>query len=420
MIRTVAIRCKLPKETADAFNIESGRIYTHVLVQHYRIYSKKGVWLSPGSMEKLSDLLNRDRKPLLHAHSIDAARQGFPKACKTARGSRKAGLDAAYPHKRKRFRTTIWKNTAIRRRGNRLELSTGKGNPKLVIDIPAERRDVLRFLEVHLVYDKKARCYDWPLVVENGKQPKDPPGNNVVSVDLGEVHPAVVGDEQEATIVTCRARRHAAQGHRKRLAQLTRAISQKASGSRRHKRLARAKMRLKAKHDRVMRDIEHKVSRAVVEVALERKADTLAIGDVRDAADKVDLGKRTNQKVSGWDHGKVSQYIEYKAQAEGIQTERVEERYSSQTCPNCHHRHKPKGRIYRCPPCRFQSHRDVVGQINILSRYKHGEVGKLAAPPIIKHRIPHNLRVMRRRRDTGLLLSRSSSSWPPSLRSCAA
>jgi hypothetical protein len=132
MIRTVAIRCKLPKEAADAFNIESGRIYTHVLVQHYRIYRKKGVWLSPGSMEKLSDSLNRDRKPLLHAHSIDAAQQGFPKACKTARGSRKAGLDAAYPHKRKRFRTTIWKNTAIRRRGNRLELSTGKGNPKVI------------------------------------------------------------------------------------------------------------------------------------------------------------------------------------------------------------------------------------------------------------------------------------------------
>jgi hypothetical protein len=125
MIRTIAIRCKLPKEAADAFNIESGRIYTQVLVQHYRIYRQKGVWLSPGSMEKLSDFLNRDRKLLLHAHSIDAAQQGFPKARKTARESRKAGLEAAYPYKRKRFRTTIWKNTAIRRKDNRLELSPG-------------------------------------------------------------------------------------------------------------------------------------------------------------------------------------------------------------------------------------------------------------------------------------------------------
>jgi hypothetical protein len=85
MIRTVAIPCKLPQEVADAFNLESGRIYTQVLVQHYRIYRKKGIWLSAGAMEKLNDFLNRGRKPRLHAHSIDAAQQGFPKACKTAR-----------------------------------------------------------------------------------------------------------------------------------------------------------------------------------------------------------------------------------------------------------------------------------------------------------------------------------------------
>ena len=30
-------------------------------------------------------------------------------------------------------------------------------------------------------------------------------------------------------------------------------------------------------------------------------------------ADGVDLGKRTNQKVSGWEHGKLRQYITYKA-----------------------------------------------------------------------------------------------------------
>jgi putative transposase len=401
MIRTVVIPCKLPTAIADAFNLESGRIYTQVLVQHYRIYRKKGIWLSPGVLEKLSDFLNRDRKPLLHAHSIDAAQQGFPKACKTARESRKAGLDVAYPHKRKRFRTTIWKNTAIRRKGDRLELSTGKGNPKINIAIPTELQDVLRFLEVRLVYDKKAKRYDWHLVVENGKQPKDPPGNNVVSVDLGEVHPAVIGDEQEATIITCRARRHAAQGHRKRLASLTQAVGRKTRGSRRYKRQVAAKTRLKVKHDRVMRDIEHKLSRAIVDTAVERQASIIAIGDVRDAADKVDLGKQANQKISGWNHGKVRQYVEYKAQAEGIKVELVDERHSSQTCPHCNHRHKPRGRIYCCPACRFQSHRDVVGQINILSRYRCGEVGRIPAPPIIKHRIPHNLRVMRRRRDTG-------------------
>jgi putative transposase len=78
-----------------------------------------------------------------------------------------------------------------------------------------------------------------------------------------------------------------------------------------------------------------------------------------------------------------------------------DEHYSSQTCPHCGHRHKPRGRLYTCPACRFQSHRDVVGQINILSAYVHGAPGKLPVPVRLKHRIPHNLRVMRRGRDTG-------------------
>jgi putative transposase len=105
--------------------------------------------------------------------------------------------------------------------------------------------------------------------------------------------------------------------------------------------------------------------------------------------------------VSRWNHGKIRRYVEYKTEAKGIAVTLVEERHTTQACPNCSHRHKPKGRIYRCPACGFQAHRDVVGQINILSRFKKGDVGRLPAPPTVKYRIPHNLRVMRRCRDTG-------------------
>ena len=125
------------------------------------------------------------------------------------------------------------------------------------------------------------------------------------------------------------------------------------------------------------------------------------IGDVRDIADGVKHGKQHNQQSSQWNHGQMRQYITYKAEAEGIAVELVEEHYTTQTCPNCSKRHKPRGRRYTCGQCGFSTHRDVVGQINILSRYTTGQVGCLRAPTIIKHRIPHNLRVMRRRRDTG-------------------
>ena len=398
MIRTHKIPCKLNRAFADGLNLASGGIYTGVLVAHWRVVRKKGIWLSEKAGTRLSDSIV---EAALHAHTIDAAQQGFYKACKTARAARKIDPTANYPHWPKKFRTTIWKNTAIKRVGGHLELSNGLRNPKIVIALPAKLQEVLTFQEGRLVYDKRGRCYVWHIVVENGQQPKPPPGENTVSVDLGEVHPAVVGDEQEATFILYRERRHEVQGHVKRLASITTAIRRKTKGSRRHRKLVRAKTRLKAQHERVIHDIEHKVSRAIVEVAVERGANTIVIGDIKDIADGMALGKQTNQKLSGWSHGKVRKLIEYKAQAEGIAVVLVDEHDTSQTCPNCQHRHKPRGRVYRCPSCGFQSHRDVVGQINILSTFKQGEPGKIPAPSLIKHRLPFDIRLKRRCLDTG-------------------
>ena len=402
MIRTHIIPCDLPRPVCDFLNMESGRIYTQVCIYHWRTYRKKGVWLSQYKAMEVNDFFRRGLH-CLHAHTVDAAQEGFYKACKTTRKARKAGVeDIKFPYRRKRFRTTIWKNTAIKNKDGILSLSNGNGNRQIIIKLPENLRDVLRILEVRLVYEKKAKKYFWHIVVENGKQPEVPKGDNIVSVDLGEVHPAVVGDEQEAVIITCRELRHEKQGHNKRLAKLNEAISRTRKGSRKRARLVRTRTRLRAKHKRIVRDMEHKISKSIVEVGKERKADTIVIGNVGDVSNGVAMSKRANQKISQWSHGKIRQYVGYKAEAEGIKVvSDIDERYTTQTCPNCGKRHKPKGRIYRCPACKFQSHRDVVGQVNILSVYKYGEPGKIPAPSIIKHRIPHNLRVMRRRRDTG-------------------
>jgi putative transposase len=116
---------------------------------------------------------------------------------------------------------------------------------------------------------------------------------------------------------------------------------------------------------------------------------TLAIGDVRTVADGVDYSKIANQKISGWSHGQVRRYIEYKAEAAGIQTVLENEAYTSQTCPNpnCLHRLKPRGRVYHCPACGFRGHRDMVGASNILSRYLYAELGRLY-PSETKYRHP--------------------------------
>jgi len=100
------------------------------------------------------------------------------------------------------------------------------------------------------------------------------------------------------------------------------------------------------------------------------------------------LGAHQNQKLSTWRHGKLRAKLTYKAEAEGMAVVLVDERHTSQTCPNCSRRYKPKGRTYRCPDCRFQAHRDIVGAANILSRQLYGDVGKSRPPPATMYRHP--------------------------------
>jgi putative transposase len=166
------------------------------------------------------------------------------------------------------------------------------------------------------------------------------------------------------------------------------------------KRIQRRINRFLAQQDKRIRDMQHKVSREVVNVAVEREAGTIAIGDVRDVADKGKLGKKTNQKISNWSHGKVRDYITYKAEAEGIQVELVNERFTSQTCPQCGCRHKPRGRVYTCGQCGFSGHRDGVGAVNILSVHQHGSPGHICPTGTTTYRLPVN-RVRRSPFDTG-------------------
>jgi putative transposase len=388
LIRTVTFRCSLPKAEADALNLESGAVYTRVLVEHYRVYRHTGHWLSVGAACRIEDY--RGGPTILHAHSRDAAQQAFYKAIKTARTNRRDGLGAKYPHKRKRFRTTIWKNTGMRVRDGVLLLARARGLepvrvglPPHLVELPADG-----FREARLVWDHASRHYEWHLVIEDGRSPEGSPGDNVVAVDLGEIHPAALTDGEDAVIVSCRALRSLNQYTNKRLAKLSHKQAAKVKGSRSWRRLQRRRSKFLAQQRRRKRDIEHKVSREVVNWAVERKAGTIVIGDVRDVADGKRLNRKSQQKVGNWSHGKQRQYITYKAAAEGIEVALQDEAYTSQTCPQCGHRHKPTGREYACRRCGFLGHRDIVGASNILSLTLHGEVGQIIPPSTIKYRQP--------------------------------
>jgi putative transposase len=389
--------CKLSWQKADRLNRESGRIYTLMKNLHYEVYEETGEWLRQGEGEKLCDEADREQPKLLYAHSVDAAQQGFYKGCKTAKSLRCGGNEEVkYPHWDKRYRTTVWKNTGIQKlAGGRLRLALARGIEPVIVELPEQLagHPGEAYREMRLVYDKSGRRYQWHLVIEDGCEAEPAPGDNVMALDMGEIHPVAAADEEEGTVITCRDLRAAKQYRNKRIASIEAKQSGYVKGSRRWRRLQRRKNKVKAKQQNCCRDMEHKVSREAVEYAKERKVGTLVIGDVRDVGDSKRLNRKSQQKVSQWAHGRMRRYITYKAEAAGIVVvDDVSEAYTSQTCPACGHRSKPRGRVYHCPACGFDAHRDVVGACNILSRYCYGELGRVRPPARTKYRRPFNRR----------------------------
>jgi putative transposase len=410
MIRTHIIPCNLSKSDADELNRASGRVYTTVMVEHWRVYRKHGLWMQRGTHEKLSDYYTKDDIPLLHSHSKDAAQQAFANACKTTRALKAAGTDAHFPHRRKYYRTSIWKNTGIRLRAGALLLARARSLSPLLVPLPAQLISLPNsaFVEARLVYDQVSGKYAWHLVVEDGAITPAAPGSATVAIDMGEIHPAVCTDGISTVVVSCKALRALRQYTQKRGSRLQSLMAAKTKGSVAWKRLKTRANRFRALQKRRIRDLEHKISREVVRYAVESKAGTVVIGDVRDIADKTDKGHVQNQRLSTWNHGKVRGYITYKAQYMGMKVVLVNESHTTKSCPTCGHLNNPKGRNYICRLCGFRGHRDAVGAANILSRQLHGKLtGVLATEP--RYRYPYVNRGKRSRPDTAEMACTSNT-----------
>jgi len=180
----------------------------------------------------------------------------------------------------------------------------------------------------------------------------------------------VISGRQLRSVKRLRNKRH--QAYTARLARCQK-------GSRRWKKLKRQKARATAKLLRQQRDILHKASRQLVTFCQAEQVSQLSIGDVRDIADRVDLGRQTNQKISQWPHGQLVRYITQKARSYGAVTTQDPEDYSTRTHSVCWHvlTRAPRGRQFVCPGCGSVVSRDGNASANICSWKRYGAYGQV-------------------------------------------
>ena len=139
-----------------------------------------------------------------------------------------------------------------------------------------------------------------------------------------------------------------------------------------------------------LRDALHKQTTHLVSTLHVRGVQTLAIGDLRTCRINTAVGHVGNQRIHQMPSGQVRHMLTYKAEGRGMQVVLVPEAYTSQTCPCCGKRYKPRGRVYRCSRCGFAFHRDGVGAINIRQKYTASGpvVGAMASPIGVRYQ-PH-------------------------------
>ena len=122
--------------------------------------------------------------------------------------------------------------------------------------------------------------------------------------------------------------------------------------------------RINNKEQRIMKDIDHKLSHDIIVTAVAHDVKTIKLERLANIRSTTRTSRKNNHSLHTWSFYRLARYIEYKAKLAGIKVEYVNPAYTSQTCPVCGHVHHANDRNYTCK-CGFHIHRDLLGAMNI-------------------------------------------------------
>ncbi|HWQ71264.1 MAG TPA: transposase [Desulfitobacteriaceae bacterium] len=381
IIRVLKTRFHTSKENLDLLftcNRVSAQVWNYFLSLTKKHYQEKDNWIDRRTLH----LATKGQFPI-HSQSIQAIYEKYLDARESAHKARLSEYtQIRYPYKEKHHFNTKWKKDGFRLgEKGRIELSLGlfKGKRQKPILVQVKKLPPGTIKEIELIYDRGLQL---AIAYDDGQSPKENKNRGIAAIDLGEIHTIVsVSDNGQGVIITGRKLRSIKQLRNKKYKELQKKLAKCQKSSRQWKKYRRALNYILSKSDAQLRDVLHKTTRKFVNWCLENQVTKVVVGDVegveRHTSPKKKQNKRKrsrkhNQKMSQWQFGRITSYLQYKLASEGISLQKVDETYTTQTCPVCGKRKKPFSRNYSCR-CGYQEHRDIHGAKNILSKYKYQE-----------------------------------------------
>ena len=125
----------------------------------------------------------------------------------------------------------------------------------------------------------------------------------------------------------------------------------------------------KDRESRIVKDLNHKVSRKLVELAKVQHA-ALVFEDLGGIRKTRKQARSFKYALHSWSFYQLQQFVEYKAKLLGVPVLYVDPAFTSQDCSVCGARGQRIGKEFKCPVCGHVDHADVNAAFNIALRQK--------------------------------------------------
>jgi putative transposase len=370
----------LPKETQDAMwegGKEAARVWNDCVELFYTAMKERKSWPSWKELRRFTK-----RKYWLHSQTVQAVAKSVQVAFATTRQLRKTHpkMGMRYPHKKKYVYSLMWPAQAVEFIGNTVVLPMGNGRKDLILEFNGD----LPFIGGAC---KVVWSGGWELhVTSRGEEKPEPsPGAVMATGDLGEIHQiAVVTSTGEALVVSGRKIRAIKRRRCMELGKIASKSSKCKKGSKRDKKLGRARRKLSQRTRYQVRDLRHKGLRSVINFCVNQKVGSLYVGNPHGVRSR-NCGAVHNGRMARWEYGLDLNLLEHKAKKEGIEFKQGTERGTSSHCPACDNKQRPVGRNFTCKKCKVTVHRDLMGGVNM---HPIGFGQKVPLPTAIKYLRP--------------------------------
>lgn len=120
--------------------------------------------------------------------------------------------------------------------------------------------------------------------------------------------------------------------------------------------------KIKHRESNIMKDLNHKISRKIIDVAVKAKAD-IKLENLKGIR-KNPVRKNQRYSLHSWSFYQLRTFLTYKAKLAGVPLSFIDPAYTSQVCSKCGLKGQRYQKLFKCPSGHVE-HADVNGAFNI-------------------------------------------------------